>query len=127
MTAYIRKRENKSGKSYQVVVELGKDVITGKRKREFHSFSTLAEAKRYQAHCQGQLYVNGYVAKSNITVKTVADEWFASVKDSLKPTSARGYKVNINNHIVPNIGGVPVQALKSSTIKDMMSNLEKNL
>ncbi len=127
MTSNIRKRKNKNGKSYQVVVELGKDVTTGKRKREFRSFSTLAEAKRYQAHCQGQLYVNGYVAKSNITVKTVADEWFASIKDSLKPTSARGYKVNINNHIVPHIGSVPVQSLKSTSIKAMIASLEKQL
>lgn len=126
MTTYIRKRNNKNGKAYQVVVDLGKD-ITGKRKREFRSFSTLAEAKRYQAHCQGQLYVNGYVAKSDITVKTVADEWFASIKDSLKPTSARGYKVNINNHIVPHIGSVPIQSLKSTSIKAMITSLEKQL
>ena len=127
MTVYIRKRNNKSGKSYQVVVELGKDVNTGKRKREFRSFSTLAEAKRYQAHCQGQLYANGYVANSDITVKTVAEEWFASAKDGLKPTTARGYKVNIYNHILPHIGSVPIQALKSSTIKDMISSLGKEL
>ncbi|MBQ7118288.1 MAG: tyrosine-type recombinase/integrase [Clostridia bacterium] len=127
MTTYIRKRNNKNGKAYQVVVDLGKDVTTGKRKREFRSFSTLAEAKRYQAHCQGQLYVNGYVAKSNITVQTVADEWFASVKASLKPTSARGYKVNINNHIVPHIGSVPIQYLRSTAIKVMIASLEKQL
>lgn len=127
MTAYIRKRENKKGKSYQVVVDLGKDPTTGKRKREYRSFPSLAEAKRYQAHCQGQLYVNGYVAKNNITVQTVAYNWFASVKASLKPTSARGYWVNINNHIVPHIGSVPIQALKSSTIKNMISSLGKEL
>lgn len=127
MTSYIRKRQNKNGKAYQVVVELGKDPTTGKRKREFRSFSTLAEAKRYQAYCQGQLYVNGYVTKSNRTVKTVADEWFASVKASLKPTSARGYKVNINNHIVPHIGSVPIQYLRSTAIKVMIASLEKQL
>ena len=35
MTSYIRKRNNKSGKSYKVVVDLGKDALTGKRKREY--------------------------------------------------------------------------------------------
>ena len=127
MTSYIRKRNNKSGRSYQVVVDLGKDALTGKRKREYRSFPSLAEAKRYQAYCQGQLYVNGYVTKSNRTVKTVADEWFASVKASLKPTSARGYKVNINNHIVPHIGSVPIQYLRSTAIKVMIASLEKQL
>lgn len=127
MSAYIRKRQNKKGVAYQVVVDLGKDAITGKRKREYHSFPTLSEAKRFQAHCQGQLYANGYVAKSDITVKAVAEEWFASVKNNLKPTTARGYKVNIYNHILPHIGSVPVQALKSSTIKDMISSLGKEL
>ena len=127
MTTSIRKRQNKNSNAYQVIVDLGKDATTGKRKREFRSFSTLAEAKRYQAHCQGQLYVNGYVAKSDITVKAVAEEWFTSVQDGLKPTTARGYKVNINNHILPHIGNVPVQALKSSSIKRMISSLEKEL
>ncbi len=126
MTTYIRKRNNKNGKAYQVVVDLGKDT-TGKRKREFRSFSTLAEAKRYQAHCQGQMYANGYVAKSDITVKTVAEEWFALIQSGLKPTTARGYKVNINNHIVPQIGSIPVQALKTINIKDMIAKLEKDL
>lgn len=127
MTAYIRKRKNKDRLAYQVVVDLGKDAATGKRKREYHSFPSLSEAKRFQAHCQGQLYANGYVAKNNITVEEVAEEWFALVQSGLKPTTARGYKVNIKNHIVPCIGSVPVQTLKGSTIKDMISSLSKKL
>lgn len=112
-------------KSFQVILELGKDS-TGKRKQEYRTFHEEKEADMFLHEKEIELYNGTYVGRNSISVKKVAQSWLGSIKENrLKYNTIRGYTVNVEKHIVSNIGNIPIQKLKSSDIKRLITNMQK--
>lgn len=123
----IRKRYNSKSKkySYQVVIETGKDN-NGKRCHEYRTFDNKKDAELFLKETDVQISRNSFVRKNNLTVSEVATYWIRYLENKdIKYNTLRGYKVNVNNHIIPSIGNIYIQKLTSYNINDMIDDLKK--
>ena len=106
--------------SYQATLELGKDA-NGNRKRDYHTFSSEADAKMFIKEADVQLYYGSFVKKSKATVKDVAEMWLTYIEGkNRKYNTIRGYTTNVNKHILPSIGEIQIQKLQQYHINDMI-------
>ena len=123
----IRKRlSQKTNKvTYQVVLEVGKDA-NGKRMHEYRTFSNKKDAELFLKESDIHLNHGSFVQTSKVTVKDVAEMWLTYIEGkNCKSNTLRGYKVNVNNHIIPSIGDIKIQKLTSYHINDMISEMQK--
>ncbi len=123
----IRKRYNNKTKkySYQAIIEIGKDN-NGKRCREYRTFDNKKDAELYLKETDVQISQNSHVRNNKLTVSQVATYWIRYLENKdIKYNTLRGYKVNVNNHIIPSIGNIYIQKLTSYNINDMIDDLKK--
>ena len=124
MTYSIRKRQYKNGYSYQIVFDRGKGP-DGKRIREYVSCETLREAKSVAAERVHQYDEGTYIEPKKMTVRQLCEEWFnVHVKENLAINTQKGYRVNLDNHVFPYIGSVPVQKLTPIQVQNMYKALK---
>lgn len=125
MTAHIRKRKYKSGIRYQVVLEVGIDS-NGKRKREYISCDSYAEAQAIKAEKLHQYNMGSFIEASKITVQNICEQWFKlHVEQELAITTQNGYRVNLENHVYPAIGNIKVQKLTPVQLQMFYDDLKK--
>ncbi len=95
------------------------DPCTGKLKQKWHSgYPTEKEASKAREIILAQIKLGQYQAKCNKTVASYINSWFEEIhKPTLKPTTARGYEVNIRKHIIPCLGNIHLDKL---TRRDIM-------
>lgn len=124
MRGHIRRR----GKSWDVVVDTGRDE-SGRRRQKWHSgFRTKREASEALTEILGQLSTGQYVAPSKLTVRLfLEDEWLPAIRGSLRPLTFESYAGNVRNHIVPRLGSLPLQQLTPSMLNSMYSELGSTL
>ena len=67
---------------------------------------------------------NAYVEPTKITVKEWIDTWLNKIiKSSVKETTWTSYKGLIDNHIIPEIGGIKLMNLQTSDLQDFYNRL----
>lgn len=124
MTASIRKRVNKKGVKWQIVLEKGIDC-DGKRRREAYTFDTKAEAEEKKIELLHECNIGTHIEPSKMTVKELCAEWYACHVTELAPTTRHGYRVNLEKHIYPNIGNIKLQKLTPMQIKACYDKLKR--
>lgn len=128
VTGHIRKRKTKDGKaSWQIILELGKDPVTGKRLRKHETVDGTkkeAEALLNQLKFQSQ---NGgvIVRQSSQKLCDWMDDWLRLYNAHLSPTTITGYRYQIDNRIKPQLGRTPLKALNSNQIQAWVNALSR--
>ena len=121
---------HKRGKSWEFVYYTYK-YENGKRTRKQHKkggYTTKEEAEKDLRIFKAKLELGIIKDYSNETVDSYIDRWFNWHKNTLAPSTANGYKVNIEHHIIPYIGGVKLKNLKPADIRALYEQLlEKGL
>lgn len=125
MTGHIRKRETKSGVTSQIILEKGVDS-KGNRIREYITVKgSKKEAQRILTEKIAEFNKGVFIELSKITVAEHLEHWVKTyVKPNLSPATTKGYEVNINNHIIPYIGKVPLQKLNPLQVQRMFEQLQ---
>lgn len=84
-----------------------------------------ADLKIYQAKATLQQTL----PVGTLSLKDYLDQWFAIHKQMLAPNTINGYAVNINNHIIPELGDMKLKDIKPSRLESFYSKLmnEKDL
>lgn len=127
MTGYIRKRKTSSGVSYQVVLETS-NASSGRRKRIYKTFSNKPEAEAFKTKSIADYNTGRFLEPNKITVEELCLEWMKGHFILIKESTQRGYRVNIEIHIIPHIGDIEVQKLSASHIQTMVNSMhEKGL
>ena len=125
-TGHIRKRPTKDGKtSYQVILEIGVDPITGKRQRQFqtvHGTKKEAEAALTQMKCAMQ-NGGGIVQPSVLKLGDWLDQWMLLYQSNLSPSTATGYRYQIEKRIKPYLGRAPLKSLHTNQIQAWINDL----
>jgi integrase len=99
----IRKR----GSTWTVVVDVGRDPETHKRRQTSRGgFRTRAEAARWLTKMLSQLDQGSYVAPVRQTVGEHLLDWLPAVRSSLRPSTFESYERNVRQHLIPAIGHV---------------------
>lgn len=124
MRGHIRKR----GRTWAVVVDIGRDE-RGRRRQKWHSgFRTKRAASEALTEILGQLSTGQYVAPSNLTVRRfLEEEWLPAIRPSLRPLTLNSYAANVRNHVVPRLGSARLQGLTPAMLNSMYAELSESL
>lgn len=110
MRGHIRKRGNK----YAIVVDMGRDPVSGKRQQKwFSGYESEKEAEKAIADIISKIYNNNFISPKKITVKEYLEDWLQTYgQEYLAKTTLETYTINIKKHIVPYLGSIKLQDLK---------------
>lgn len=125
-SGHIRKRQYKSGVSWQIIIEDGLDS-KGERIRIYKSLKgTKKEAQKVMAKMLNELNEGSYIEQSKKTVGEYFKEWMeAYILPHLAATTIVGYKSNVFGHIVPALGHIELQKLNGNDIQKFYNKLSK--
>lgn len=89
----------------------GQITVNGER----HSFT--AKKKSEVIAWISQIKVGGTIAKDEITVKTLAEQWLEVKKGQVSPQTIYRFETSFQRHLYPVLGATKVQDLSSSSIE----------
>lgn len=115
----------KRGKSWSVVVEVGRDPDTGRRVRKWHSgFRTKREAERARTEILGRLDRGTYVEPDRRTLGAYLDQdWLPAMRARVRASTWDSYARNVRLHINPGLGALALQALTPAKLNEFYGAL----
>lgn len=117
----VRPRPNtKDIRYYSITLELGKDKITGKRKRVSFRCETTdrAEADAMLILKQAEYMKGDMLMPSDMTVEQFMEEYLRDyVKPLNSPATYRDYKTTIDRYVIPVFGKIKLQNLTQAHIQ----------
>ncbi|PEM81497.1 site-specific integrase [Bacillus toyonensis] len=123
MKGHIRKR----GSKYCIVVDIGPDPETGKRRQKwFSGYKTKKEAEKDVAKKITELNEGTFVEPSKITLKDYLIKWLEIKKMSIEKSTYESYNSYIFTHIVPSIGTIALHKLNVTHIQQCYKNANQN-
>jgi integrase len=115
----------RNGRFYAVIYE-GLDPITGRERRSWHAAGT----DRGEAERTAVLLAQAANSKETTPGLTVArfllQTWLPRKRVSLRPSTWDGYRRNIELHVVPHIGRLPLRRLRGVHIDSLYAELLAN-
>ena len=111
MRGHIVKRGQNS---YTIVVDLGRDPATGKRKQQWVSIKgPKKDAEKRLAELLHQLDTGSFLKLSKTTLAEYLARWLKDyVRPNLSPKTAEGYEYIMHRQVVPAFGGMTLTQLK---------------
>lgn len=120
-----------------VQLDLGKDPVTGKRRRPQMTAPPCDRHERAEEACRGcqqaardlratklvELKGNTYVEPSEVTVAQWCELFLEAHAGRRRKSTIRGYRSKLKSHIVPRIGHVKVQALTGPLLEGFYARL----
>jgi len=122
----VFKRKNGS---WEAKVTVGHDPLTGRQIQRSVYAKTQREANEKRNEIVNSLQSGTYSKPSHKTVGQWLNEWYELFTVSLKMYTRRNYYSKIKNHIIPHIGAIKLEKLKTTDIQNMYNylSLEKGL
>jgi integrase len=117
----------KRGKSWRVIVYIGRDPMTGKQLRKSGSAPTRAEAKLLEARLVTEAAAGQHRGDRKRTVAELLDRWF-EWRQGVRPISPRtvdNYRRDMDWFILPVLGKLPVARLDAATLDRFYAQLRK--
>ena len=108
----------KRGSRYSVVVELDRDPVSGKRRREWHSgYRTKRDAEVARVEILSRQQRGEHVAPSKLTFADyLIDRWLPTRESQLAPSTFESYSANVRHHIAPALGSARLQGLSADVL-----------
>jgi integrase len=115
MRGHIRKR----GNNYTIILNLGRDPATGKRKQQWVSGGrTKREAEKRLSELLYSMDTGGFVKPTKLSVANFLEQWLEDNKHNLSPRSYERYEGIIRNHIIPGLGNISLTRLKPEHLQN---------
>jgi integrase len=120
----MRGHLTKRGKnSYSIVLSLGIDPATGKRKQQWVSVKgTKKDAEKRLSELLTQLDTGGFVKPGKITLGEYLDGWLKDIRPNLAPSTFQTYQFFVNRHIRSTLGQIPLTQLRPEHIQHLYSD-----
>lgn len=102
-----------------------KHPVTGETRRTTRrGFNLRQDAYEEKARIENEIRLGRYIPIKHIKLGEYLSTWLEEeVKESVRYTTYMGYGVNINNHIIPYIGGIELKDLNKNHIKKLYKDL----
>ena len=122
MRGHIVKRYKNS---YTIVLNLGIDPTTGKRKQQWVSVKgTKKEAEKRLAELLHQLDTGSFVKPGKVSCAEYLKRWLKDYAwPNLSPRTVEGYETIIRCHIVPRLGSILLDQIKPAHIQEYYSEM----
>jgi len=111
--------------TWAFTIDVGKDV-NGKRVQQFRAgFPTRADAERALHEVRSALHRGTYIERSAVTVaEYLRDEWLpATAPPRVRFETWNDRRRNLENYVIPRIGGVALQELNAAHINRLYAEL----
>jgi integrase len=119
----IRKR----GPTWTVVVDVGRDPTTRKRRQiSKGGFKTRRDANRWLTHTLGQLDQGSYVTPTRQTISDHLIEWLPAIRSSLRPATYESYERNVRQHLIPTVGHIWLDQLSADRLSAVYADLHRS-
>lgn len=116
----------KRGKTYSISYYIGKDEHGKWRQKWESGFTSKREAERILRERVTMLETTYNGNLSCGTVASFFTYWLENYcEPNLAPNTIQGYQININKHIIPYIGNIPMLKLAPRHIQDLYTTLLK--
>ncbi len=123
----IRKHARDTGVRYEVVVDLGIDPISGKRRQRSKTFPTKKEATAALTAWLAEIDGGVAVDRSRQTVAEMLTYWLDTyARPNVRPGTFEMYQYTATHYIIPTLGAVPVQKLTPDRVQAFYSQLLKD-
>lgn len=109
---------------YRSQVYLGVDVITGKEVKTRITARTKKELKLLAKQKQNEFIRNGSTVHSEIKIKSykeLADLWWNSYKNTVKPNTVGSVSLLLKNHIIPTFGDYKLDKITTPLIQNKVN------
>ena len=110
------------GKTWSYVIRVT-DVRGVSKPRWVGGFSTEVAAKRARDEARIAASTGVYVDRTTVTVEDYLVEWLVGHAVEVKPRTRAGYAHLIETYVVPRIGGLRLQAVKSTDLSRLYRDL----
>ena len=114
MRGHIRKRGKNS---WAVVVDLGRDPQTGKRRQKWFAHKTRREAEAHLAQIVAAMQGGGWTPPAKTPLGDYLEQWLRDYAGALSPKSLYDYRVIVHKHLIPALGAVPLAVLSPQAIQ----------
>lgn len=119
MRGHIRKR---SKDSWTVVVYLGRDPETGKRRYLWRTIKgPKRDAEALLTRLLAQLDTGTDLLPSKLTIEQFSREWLKAVKSRVKPRTHHRYEELLRLHVLPYVGSLQLKKLKPLHIEHLLT------
>ncbi len=120
MQGYVARK----GPRYYAVIYEGIDPITGRERRRWYPAGTRAEDARSLANQLAAARAADRPGRSSLTVAVyLTQRWLPTKQLSLRASTWDGYRRNIDLHVVPRIGRVPLRHLRPDHLERLYADL----
>ena len=109
----------RSKDSWSVILNLGRDPSTGKRKQQWVTVKGPKKAaEKRLAELQHQLDTGGYIKPDKVTLGSFLDRWLQDyVWPNLSAETAQAYDIMARKHLIPALGNIPLQQLTPARVQ----------
>jgi len=113
----------KGSNNYTIVLQLGLDPATGKRKQQWITAGpSKREAEKQMAKLIHELDNGTFTKPSKQTLGQYIDQWLQDHRGNITPNTAQTYVWFVDKHIKPEIGKIPLTALKPEHLQRLYSD-----
>jgi integrase len=112
---HIKARRN----GFAVIVNYGRDPVTGKRRQVWRSAATKDEAERLRTRLLAERDGGGFAVDGKATLKTFLTGWLESriASGELAESTAEVYTLIVNRRIIPVLGNVRLRDLTPAHVE----------
>ena len=115
--------KRKDSKNYTIILQLGLDPATGMRKQQWIAAgSSKREAEKQMAKLIHELDNGTFTKPSKQTLGQYLDQWLRDHRGNIAPNTAQTYVWFVDKHIKPEIGQIPLTALKPEHLQRLYSD-----
>ncbi len=111
------------GKTWSYVISLGRDEHGKKRQEWRGGFATKKAAREARTDALSRLQHGAHVPPSKQTAAAYLREWIAGKANRVRPSTWTSYRLNVERHIIPRIGGRKLQELTTGQVKVLYADL----
>src|SRR5581483_5419497 len=110
MTGSLKQRAEGS---WSIVLYLGKDPVTGKKRQKWHTFRGNKKAAQAELNrLVNELNTGMYIEPGKLTVKDYLEKWLTDyAKLRVGPKTYERYAAIVKHHLVPDLGALPLTKL----------------
>jgi uncharacterized protein (DUF433 family) len=113
----------KRGSTWSVVLDVGPDPATGRRRQKWKGgFRTRKAAEAALRELSASVDSGRYVQRSTTSVGDYLDEWLEVVRPRLRPTSWNSYRMPVER-MKGRVGAIPLQSLTPLDIESLYKEL----
>jgi integrase len=122
MRGHIVKRYKNS---YTIVLNMGIDPATGKRKQQWVSVKgTKKDAEKRLSEMLHQIDTGSFMAPGKTTVKDFLERWIEDCRPNLSPESHEKYRYVVRKEFIPNLGSIVLTQLKPEHLQKLYTAMQ---